>query len=353
MNKAITTPQPTIRTDNQCGTISKRLDLDESKAIDSLRWVCVISVVMLHSGVAHLVSIESVDSIKRIHEVFTMVPSLQILFILSGYLFFVGYGEDNPFTWKDYRKKCKKRIKTLLIPYFIWCFVGLIFGLFVTHEFSLDCSMGEFIKLFTGDGICGHPCGRAMWYIKSLIVFCILSPCYYHTVRLFKHLTPILAIICIINVFVTIDNALFNPYILLGAYLSYHQFTLNHISFYFSSMWKLIIIVFIALVITNTYIFPFENLVFIVALIGLFCMLKKNPLNESIVKTSTFIYFSHMYITGGTRNYIVHHLPDSFLWYIAAEWITLGITLTICLLLYYGLSKCSKQFLSILTGNRC
>ena len=109
MNKSIITP-PSC-TDIQSGTTSKRLDLDESRAIDSLRWVCVISVVMLHSGVAHLTSPEYADSIRRIHEVFTMVPSLQILFILSGYLFFVGYGEENPFTWKDYRKKCKKRMQ--------------------------------------------------------------------------------------------------------------------------------------------------------------------------------------------------------------------------------------------------
>lgn len=353
MNKTIITPPYSQFDSRETESSNKWIKHEESKVIDSLRWICVISVVMLHSGVFHLASPEQASCVKNIHAVFTMIPSLQILFILSGYLFFNGYGENVSFTWSDYCTKCRKRIKTLLIPYFLWCLIGLLFGLFVTHEYSHDYSPGRIISLFIGDGICGHPCGRAMWYVRSLIVFCVLSPVYFYFIRFFQHLTPILAIICIINEFIMIDNALFSPYILLGGYLSYFHLSLYKIATYFFKEWKLVCLVFVALSIFNIYFIPFENMSFIVGTLGLFCIMKKFPLNAKIVKTSTFIYFSHMYIAGGTRNFIVQYIPDSFLGYVVAEWITFGLTLTVCLLLYYCLSKYSKYFLAVLTGSRC
>lgn len=324
---------------------------EESVAINTLRMFCVMSVVMIHSNVNHLVPEESYSSIYKIFKLFTMIPDLEILFILSGFLFFIGFGVDKDYSFIDYKKKIIKRIKSLFLPYIIWCAIGYLFGVFFTGEYEIYKSPWDYIQIFTGSGIMEHPLGRAMWYVKSLICFAFLSPFYFYFVKYFKHITPFIALVLISCDFIKIDNPIVNPYILLGAYLCFYKISLTSISRFFSI--KSVIPIFILLSVVSIYFYEINYPCYLLALIGLFLLARKIRFSEKFVNTSAFIYFSHLYITGTIRNILVPNLPQGIFWYVLDMLLTWGFAMMICLLVYYLLYKFAKPVLSVITGERC
>lgn len=143
----------------------------ESRTINALRFICLLCVVMIHCA-AHAqpeavagVSSEVYQTAKQCHAFYTSLPCLQILFILSGYLFFRNVSDS----WnrhRDYLGKLKSRLVSLCLPYLI-------------------C-------------------------------------------RVCKHLTPLLCVAAILSP-LPFDFVYINAYLLLGAYFAYSGITLTGI----------------------------------------------------------------------------------------------------------------------------
>lgn len=101
--------------------------------------------------------------------------AVPLFFMMSGY-WLVGHIEKKGW-WKD---ALKKRVKTLLIPYFFWItatlgvlmalkFVGSLVGLPVTDVYSWRYIVDSY-----GWNLCkGVPAN--MWYVRCLYIFVILS----------------------------------------------------------------------------------------------------------------------------------------------------------------------------------
>lgn len=87
------------------------MTLVESKAINSVRFVCIIFLVLLHTQVLHLVNPNIVGAMTKIQN-FLSIPFLSILFLLSGYLFFYKEGTGIQQNWirDTWVKKLKKRV---------------------------------------------------------------------------------------------------------------------------------------------------------------------------------------------------------------------------------------------------
>ena len=92
-------------------------------------------------------------------------------FFLSGFFLARHYGERN---W--YGVALARRTRTLVVPYFAWCVVYLAFYLLceISHLGKPHAS-GFFnpLKVF-GIGL-GAPIDFALWYIKTLLYFIIVS----------------------------------------------------------------------------------------------------------------------------------------------------------------------------------
>ena len=110
----------------------------------------------------------------------TAVP---MFFIISGYLYFISFDG----TLNTYLIKTKKRIKSLVLPYFITSFSVFIFYYF-TILFSkrifnspgrfLDQSLGEILDI-----IFIHPLPYQLWFLRDLIIFVFLSPFIYYLLK--------------------------------------------------------------------------------------------------------------------------------------------------------------------------
>lgn len=125
------------------------------------------------------------------------VPSF---FLISGYLFFIGYKQ----TWGCYSNKIHKRVYTLLIPYLFWnaFILALYYGaecipsireLFndgkkLVHDFGFTDFLGAFWARKDGGPILDQ-----LWFVRNLILLSVGAPVAYLFVR-YARLTGVIAL---------------------------------------------------------------------------------------------------------------------------------------------------------------
>lgn len=184
----------------------------DSQVIHTLRFPLVVLVVIIHSfsfikgwevtqlDLSHL-SGADVYSLFCISLSMTLAHiAVPTFFVISGYLFFIGLRQWN---WQLYGSKIKKRVYTLLIPYMAWNSlriaevlskkVGGVFlmgkpiqgivewwhgnnGIFMYYHAD---DFVERISWIGGEGLFSFPILTPMWYIRDLMVLCLLSPVVY------------------------------------------------------------------------------------------------------------------------------------------------------------------------------
>lgn len=307
-----------------------KLNSNSSEIIYKIKFLCVLSVVFMHSSVSHLVQPEHVTTIDNIRSFFGNYATINILFILSGYFFFY---QINEFNKKIYYKKLTKRIYTLLVPYAIFCVFGFIFN-YLIGDFEYSSIFRLLLKIFWGDPIIeGHPTGRALWFIRNLIVFALMSPLYYIFIKVFRHFTLLFVFICAIPfIGPQYDYPFFNVYLLFGAYLGLYGISFEKlfqkIGFIIPSLLVILILV------TDLYFHCFIHPGLIVTCIFFFFLyglVSKMNIKQELVAGTTFIYITHMYITSILRNVLIAILPKILICEILAFILTWALTIFICI----------------------
>lgn len=326
----------------------------ESTAINSLRFICIVFLVLLHTQVSHLVP-ESNNSIRTIQD-FVEIPFLQILFFISGFLFFYQK-KDNGIRIRDwmhdaYITKLRKRIKTLLLPYLIWSVIAILYNHFIKKDPFPD-TPGNFLMLFwdagRGDG---QPIGKALWYIKSLIVFSILSPIYLIAIKKLGHTVP-LVFLALHYCGIGITFPFFNLYILLGAYVAIFfgsiDKILNKLGYLLCFVSGLCLKIF---EIYHDIPESFTAISFILWLSALWGILYKYPVPSVVAASSSFVYFVHPYFTGIRNLYIKLADADSGISCATVWFLTAATVFLICYGLYFLAKKGFPKFAGILVGDR-
>ncbi len=327
----------------------------ESDAIDSLRLLCVLSVVMIHSSVllssraAHL-ACEFKTEIFAWHQCLCFIPnSVSILFVLSGYLYFRNIGEQ--WDWnKHYLGKLKSRKTSLFLFYIVWCFLGISYDAVVGRLYIPSIS-DFFIGFWPRED---SPCewGLGMWFIRTLIAFTLLSPLYYIVVKKLGHITPIL---CLFLHSLSISDFFpyFNIYLLFGSYLGYKGISLSAIAEKFD--WRTTMFILLLLHILeksgllnihcNTFVWV---MLVLITFIGLFL---KYPISRQLTTASTFIYAAHFFFIGSLKYIFMLLLPVCLTSWILNMVLSWASCIVICLVIYKIITK--FPFLcSLLTGGR-
>jgi len=328
------------------------MTLVESKAINSVRFVCIIFLVLLHTQVLHLVNPNIVGAMTKIQN-FLSIPFLSILFLLSGYLFFYKEGTGIQQNWirDTWVKKLKKRVKTLLVPYLLWCSIALIYNRFVKHV-AFPTDFIDFIRQFWDAADGGHPIGKAVWYIKSLIIFSLFAPLYYFIVKRLKHFI-LLILLALPSFRIAIDFPYFNIYLLLGAYLAIMGFSFKELTEKLN--YKLCLAAYIGIKIVRMYVeIPDICIYFdlILCFAGLFGCFMKHNIPPVLAASSSFIYFVHPYVTG-VRNIYIKYVDQVNVIQCSFVWIASATTVFIfCLVLFLLLKHYTPKVVRILTGDR-
>lgn len=104
--------------------------------------------------------------------------AVPFFFFMSGFFLAAHVGEKN---W--WRMVCRKRVKTLLIPYLIASILFVPLTMFCAFDNHLVGSFiqtqraGAFLRsLLQCLGITGHPADGPLWFLRCLMLFVVVAP---------------------------------------------------------------------------------------------------------------------------------------------------------------------------------
>lgn len=119
-----------------------------------------------------------------------LASCVPLFFIISGYLYFLH--NDEIFTYEEYKSKSIKRVRTLLVPYMIGNMVAYVVNSVVKYFQGIyEVSFMDIYTTFIADPVTGFPEMDALWFIRDLIVMCILSPIIYYAIKKIGILFPL------------------------------------------------------------------------------------------------------------------------------------------------------------------
>ena len=166
-----------------------------SSAVSWLRFTLIFFIIMLHCYSA--VRLEgSYDTYFKILYPFSLwlgetgVPGF---FFISGFLFF--------YSRKPYGRKIATRMRTLLVPYVLWN--ALLLALYLAAYFAgfqpeingkplAGYGVVDYLRVFWDRGSYDNgnfvPLLCPLWYIRNLLIMCVLSPLFYYLIRYVREL---------------------------------------------------------------------------------------------------------------------------------------------------------------------
>lgn len=340
-----------------------------SEAISWMRFPLILMIVLLHC----YCSIDANGHQSFFKWVYpfglwlgeTGVPAF---FFVSGFLFY--------YSRKTYGQKLKSRSKTLLVPYLFWNALLLLIyalleisghGMLIAGKSISDYDVVDYARAFIDRGQWDRGNGVPMlcpyWYIRNLMVLCVLSPIIYSGIRYLKW-------ILLLSLFLwwiippyngMIASSLF--FFCLGAYFSIRQNTpliaLREYKFYFFVVWFLVFLIDWAHCFWNI---PYALYVHRVSLVlNVFCLLlvgsylgNRHYLGRELLDNSTFwVYTIHYPMTIALGTVFTMFLKDVADWQLFAfYWCGVLCITILCVVSYVVLHRLCPQVLSFITGNR-
>lgn len=372
---------------------------NQSQTIDLLRFPLVICVVFIHMF-PYITLVTNMDfpmlSSHGIYNILGIIfsnvlPSIAVpsFFLFSGYLFFANFKD---WSWNGYKEKLRRRVKSLLIPYLLWNLIPIIMDLIrqiilaiknnsynftnlcipkisVMQLFIENCRINTNLNLCGGTTYMSYPLNLSLWFLRDLIIVCILTPIIYYLIKKTRlGIILIFALGYIINITIPIPGFSFVSlfFFSLGAYFAINGINIAKFSRRYSTF---CIPISIVLLIVCTFTLN-RYLLDIFIIIGIFAafaiasnLIEKYNVkpNTFLVKSSFFIYASHFI------DVLIWETPVSFCKkllgrfvignetyiqqcasYLLAPFLAIGI----CLLGYYLLSRFMPKLCGILCGNR-
>ena len=123
-------------------------------------------------------------------------------FFISGFLFF------RTFEWSKLKQKYLSRIKSILVPYFIWCNIYFFIYVVLAHlpifrtyfyEPKYELTFHNWLMALWPE------CFYTLWFLRNLIVFIAIAPLLYYLLKNLKNIP-----IGTIAVIIVLANSCFN-----------------------------------------------------------------------------------------------------------------------------------------------
>lgn len=177
------------------------LTKEQSKTLTLLKGFAIILVVMIHCDVRNAMGVEHLSGLDLYMQGLTrviVINAVPLFFFISGYLFFLK---------KDtYQNKWKKRFKSLVIPYIIWCIIGFLIPFVFQQVLGLgylfkggeghlkpiaEFEAWDYLKMFWNirDGL---PILSTLWFLRNLILLVALTPIFHFLATRLKWGFPVL-----------------------------------------------------------------------------------------------------------------------------------------------------------------
>ena len=376
------------------GTSWKEIKYD---VFDWLRFPLVLLVVFLHcKGKPDDMHIDWINfgvldgyNLLRIY-ISCIISGVAVLlfFMISGYLF---YNRVIEFSFRVYVDKIKRRVKSLLVPYFFWILLFMIGNIILIIHYSEGVSVWGIIKTYIVDHRYWHmfwdcwspemsknppigiiqdnsaPLLIPMWYVRDLFVVSLFSPILWWGVKKADVIFVVILGICFVFKFwpyihgVSIQSFFFFT---LGILLSKHE---EMIDFLFRRWGRFLILISFSLSIYLVYLFNANFLfydyfyssfaiVFSLAALYLSYICVQRKYARALLKlamASFVVYALHMVFISRYITIFVDRLGCDRISFLFLEYMLVPLmTSSICVLLYFVVRRYCPNMLLLLSGGR-
>lgn len=331
----------------------------ENIGLNMLKVIMILFVIFIHENPTYSTHGEF---IMWWHSI--VVVAVPVFFTLSGYFFFKGISF---FCYDIYKKKIKKRIKSLFVPYILWNCMPIVF-VFAGNLYSIIFrgksteALYSFFRQLWDDGI-WHiwwdktsglmPFDSPLWYVRDLIILCIFSPIIYWIIHRIGWLFPIIvgALYLTPLSFPVGFSSTGILFFSIGANLATKSMALDVIP----KLGQIIILLFAicSFILCNVYGNIWQKIFLIFSCyswILLFHVLN-GSLIERVAKFSETVFFTlalhNIFVLANVGKILSLFLPNNF-----SYWLAPFITLFICVLLYYIIKRLCPKIIVILSGGR-
>lgn len=355
-----------------------------SKAITFLRFPLIFMVVVLHAQFTTLdVNALSVYSFisTLMSNILTRV-AVPMFFVISGYLFFYKVAE---FSLSVYGDKLKKRVNSLLIPYVLWIAVFILAysviikvnlvsmsgGKTVYDYEMMDYLLAFFneninengvIAVFTGEGA---PIAFHMWFIRDLMIVCIISPIIYVLCKdmvVGGGISVVLLVLWVMNMSLDASGHYYLSAITffsVGAYLQLQNMRLQNLS----NAWWLILVYLIGAVVecilfrgSQPICMIVHNVNILIGIVAFFVAALKiaNKISVPMIMTEStfFVYGIHAMVILLLSKLAQRFVPQSDL-LMTITYVFVPIICTVmCVCMYVLARLIMPQVTKVLTGGR-
>lgn len=138
-------------------------------------------------------------------------------FLVSGYFFF----RKDYYNHQSYFKMITTKVRTLLVPFFIWNIVGL-FCLIVTRQIQSFDSFGQFLVNILQSKYYGP-----LWYIRDLMILMLFAPLYQWVYRVNSIFLYLIIALCLYFYWLPVDNLFLSTegvfFFFLAGIISHHD----------------------------------------------------------------------------------------------------------------------------------
>lgn len=345
----------------------------QSQSIDFLRFPMAVAVVILHYSTTLIV--DATGPLKVICIFFqegVCRLAVPCFFFISGYLFFQ---QLQKWDWSIWKKKIRRRIRTLLVPYLLWNLIDLIAYWLYSLAHGNDITLIEHffnvggLRLFWSINggipisVRGIPLDGPLWFIRDLMYFTVFSPLLYWFLTKTKQYG--ISIFCL--VFLCVPGILPEGFIffLIGAFLQINDNNISKLLWprrYFLYFFACFFLITLSLFHDSMYLGRLLKNLFLFTGIGAVFCLSANFLLDEKITLLPFLIRSGFFIFSTHEILILRQLaipislflfPESGqIWSCIRFFLTPAITVFICLLLYYVMGVFFPRTTSILTGSR-
>lgn len=342
--------------------------MEKIGSIEKLRFPLAVFIVMEHTLQQYMQTNDGQYFPYLLFDAFLRGNSVPVFFFISGFLFFYGTQNFNTVIWK---KKLYGRMHTLLIPYFIWNTFAIILlwltlyagmGHYTASAKTFSPSMVNFLKCFwMYDGMLAgslspstYPINVALWYVRNLIIICLIAKPIYCVIK--KNILITLAL-CTAIWGLAHDSSLF--FFTAGACFSISGHDVvpanRYNSLFIYSCAYILSGVTLLLVPHHGNMAYFIKQVNILAFIPLaFAIANKAKESRTITflsSASCLIYFAHQPICGKINKLIIAAThPETQATEFAANILAVATTVILLSTLYRVMDKHFQKILYILTG---
>ena len=330
--------------------------------LNALKVLMILFVIFIHENPTHNTHGNMVMWWNSI-----VVVAVPVFFTLSGYFFFRGM---DVLTMDVYKKKLATRFRTLFIPYMIWnCFpvlfvvAGNLYSIIFRGK-STDDLIGFLTGLWDEglwhiwwDKTSGlMPFDSPLWYVRDLMILCVLSPLFYLFIRKIGWIFPLIVGILYLSplsfpIGFSSTGLFFFSF---GSTFALRRISMDAIGGGRYLVYGLALSLFI---LCNVLHEPLLHKLFIMsscyAWILLFHQIDGSVINRiaAFSETVFFVLALHnIIVLANVGKGLMLIMSGSFIG--LSYWIAPFISLFICIMLYYIIKKVFPQVLDVLCGGR-